>query len=389
MVRRISYAAFVIAAFILSCSCHGAEVFQWSPPAPHHAAVVRVTVSSGGMSAIGSGCYVDVGGVKGVLTANHVVSDPGKVQVHWSDGTQTTGTVTGDATGADLAMILTEHATVQPLTMADRPPQPGEWVELCGYGGAGAGSTARLRHWWGTLNDTRAWDGRGNAYADYHCAVIQGDSGGTVLDTSHRVVGVIASGKGEPIASVGGAMAFSGTGGPAYDVVYQFTSRVSRRFGVGIGIFGGSSCGPSGCGPAYGGGNNGWAYPPQAQQPRPVPRPQPVPQPAPPMVEIDYAKIADQLAKDDRFRGPAGPPGPAGSGPPGPQGPPGPGPTEAQIFASVEAWVDANPDKLAELIAPKLPPIYFRKIDASTGKEITAPEPVQLGEGFTFYLHPQ
>jgi len=109
------------------------------------------------------------------------------------------------------------------------------------------------------------------------------------------------------------------------------------------------------------------------------------------------------MAADERFKGPPGPagvagdPGPAGpqgppgearTGPPGEPGPVGPSPSPEEVQAAVIAWAQSRPDELAAIVIPLLPPIYFRKVDGKTGKEISPPEAVQLGEGFTFYLFP-
>jgi hypothetical protein len=130
-----------------------------------------------------------------------------------------------------------------------------------------------------------------------------------------------------------------------------------------------------------------------------------VPPISPQPIDLDELaeKLAEKLAGDERFQGPAGPPGrDGGDGPVGPQGPPGesrtgppgatgpagPPPTDEQIRAAVESWAQSRPDELAALIAPHLPPIYFRKVDGKTGKEISPPEAVRPGEGFTFFLFP-
>jgi hypothetical protein len=113
--------------------------------------------------------------------------------------------------------------------------------------------------------------------------------------------------------------------------------------------------------------------------------------------EAIYKKMIELMAVDPRFRGPAGadgkdgsagpqgPPGEATAGPPGTSGPAGPPPTDEQIQAAVAAWITANPEQLAKL----LPPIYFRKVNAATGVEIAPPQPVFLGEGFSFLLTPE
>jgi hypothetical protein len=107
------------------------------------------------------------------------------------------------------------------------------------------------------------------------------------------------------------------------------------------------------------------------------------------------------MLADVRFRGPAGPVGTGGEISPAQiealyqrlrtdpalQGQPGPaGPAGRDGTAGTPAAVDI--EQLAAAVAPKLPPIYFRKVNAATGAELSPPEPVRLGEGFTFLLTP-
>ena len=62
--------------------------------------------------------------------------------------------------------------------------------------------------------------------------------------------------------------------------------------------------------------------------------------------------------------------------------------TPEQIQAALVAWINAHPQEVADTIAPHLPPIWFRKVDGKTKEQISPPEPVRLGEGFTFLLYP-
>ena len=95
--------------------------------------------------------------------------------------------------------------------------------------------------------------------------------------------------------------------------------------------------------------------------------------PAGQISEAQIEAIVQRLVADPRLRGPAGPPGPAGR-------------DGAAGSSGAAAAVDV--DALAAAVAAKLPPIYFRKVNAATGAELSPPEPVHLGEGFTFLLTP-
>lgn len=391
---------------LLSClasAASAAEAWTWSEPGPHHAAVCLVHASDGSGQSSGSGCYVAVGQIRGVLTAQHCLG--GRVSIRWADGHTSSGQATTDSRGADVGFVLATHPTIQPLAISARPPQSGEWLEFCGYGGP----RDQLRHWWGRLAAVRSQDARGNAFADYDAPVMQGDSGGSILNRDRQVVGVITCGAGNPFARVGVAQAFRTTGGPAYPVVVDFVNRVDQRYG--------GSCGPGGCGP---GPADNWAYPPRPTpgvppQPQPVPSPVPVPTPQPsPSVpcpgvvyQVDYERLAaclaPLLAGDDKLRGP-----PGKDGATGPAGPAGPGLTADQVealYQRLAAAMAADPkfrgpqgpegppgqaasspdiEAIAAAVAAKLPPMYFKELDFKTGKtrSISA---VRLGEGYEFH----
>jgi len=72
----------------------------------------------------------------------------------------------------------------------------------------------------------------------------------------------------------------------------------------------------------------------------------------------------------------------------GPRGADGKDATPEQIQAAVAAWMETHPQEAADLIAPHLPPIWFRKVDGRSGEELSSPVPIKLGEGFTFFMWP-
>jgi hypothetical protein len=414
----------LLLGFLMAEACSGSDLWQWSPPAAHHAAVCLVRTDSGRETSEGSGCYVRIGQWAGVLTAKHCVEGV-TCSVIWPDGYQVSAAPLVDAYGSDVALIQAGHPTLQPLRIADQEPTVGEWLELCGYGGA----ENRLRHYWGRLNSS-------GDNAEYSAAVMQGDSGGPVINQRLEVVGVIAYGSGAPVRYLGAAATFGQAGGPAWKPIRAFVTRCEQRYG---GLFiggvrgscpGGSCPGGSAPSPAPSPGGSAWAYPPQQAGPQQSA----VPPLAPPLVpvapqqqepplpaltlSVDYDRLAvalsDIIASDPRFRGPPGPAGPAGlTGPAGAataevkidqaalakqitelmasdprfRGPPGPaGQAGTPGTAAPAEKVDV--DSLAAAVAAKLPPIYFRKVNAATGAELSAPEPVRLGEGFTFRITP-
>jgi len=380
----------LILTLLCSLSATAADLFQWSEPAEHHQSAVVVRAGNAG----GSGVYVKISdGVTGVLTCQHVVEGNAQARVQWTDGTWTEGEVWTDRTKQDSAFISTTHATIPPLAIAADPPAQGERVEYLGFGGP-AGRT--LRPHWGQVLGYRGRDISTTA------PVISGDSGGCILNERREVVGLSAYGS-NTVATVAGEggpwSVYRPSGGPALPSLQEFVARVATRM----------QCGPSGCGPSGGGymipgSDGGSLYPIPDRTPRQKPDLPAQPQP-PPMVEIDYQKIyaqmLEKMAADPRFRGPAGADGkdgqpgangndglPGKDGADGAPGPAGHGPTAEQIAAAVQAYVEANPEAVASLVAPHLPPIYFRKVNAATGAELAPPEPIRLGEGFTFLLTP-
>lgn len=292
---RIGLAALIIAA-LLTASAH-AQIWQWSPAGDHHQAVVLVKTEEAGAIKSGSGCYAQIGDVRGVLTARHVIGSA-PAEITWSDGQTTTGReATVDKTNADLAWIVTEHPTIRPLSVAATSPAPGDWVELCGYGGP----RDALRHYWGQLS-AEAFQNN----SSYTCAVMQGDSGGPVLDRQGQVVGVISFGSGQTIGTVGTAQAYGRAGGPSYAITSAFTTRVSQRYAAAAV----ASCGPSGCAPPIRAGRipDQYAYPPSPIQkppsPSPIQKPPLVPiqdpdPPSPPNPSrpIDYDQLAAEVLR--------------------------------------------------------------------------------------------
>lgn len=283
-----------------------AQFWDWSPPAPHHAAVCRVI--SGNRA--GSGIYVEYGNLRGVLTAAHI-STGGRATVQFSDGTKATGETLDDKFGHDVAFVFATHSALLPTPMARQNPSREDRVEFVVSGGP----ERRLRSFWATVQEV------GINATKYDCDVLSGDSGGGVFNTQGELVGIQAFGQGHKIAGQTAWNAYHGAGGASCERIRDFLKRISQL----------GKCGPRGClrganpkkGPEY--------YPPAplipAQKPtRPATQP-PVKRQlpsTPPGLSIDYDKLAKMiLAKidPDGFRGPIGPPGsPGNRGPAGPVG---------------------------------------------------------------------
>lgn len=289
-------------------------LWQWSPKAPHHAAAVSILSPDGGGTC---GVYVEHKGVTGVLSCAH--GKRGPCRLTFSDGTKQTKPWTHDKFGRDVAFFPCSHPSIKPLAIADRVPQRGERVEVLGFGG----SRNELRHYYltatATGSDELSW---------YQGHVINGDSGGGVLNAAQQVVGVQSVGS-ETVATLnidGNRFpVYNQPGAVPWSSVRSFMDRVATQ------------CGPAGCSPGYGGGsrpgdeayppadNDGNAGPPPLQGPVGPPGPAGPPGPmgapgevTPDQVAAIVASVMLEIRSDPAMRGPEGP-----QGPPGPAGPAG------------------------------------------------------------------
>lgn len=193
------------------------QLWQWTDPAPHHAAACIVTVRGG---ASGSGCLVDLGGVRCVLTAAHVVSGATRgVTCRWQDGVERVGDATVDKTGADFAVVLVDRPG-EPLEIGD-PVAIGQPVEFLGFG-----HPRRLFRRWRAKRIQTAW----GSIDDYDGATVPGDSGGPILDARHRVVGVVTGGN-ERIGNVEHLPIYRGAVSDTTDELRDFARRVVKYGG--------------------------------------------------------------------------------------------------------------------------------------------------------------
>lgn len=294
----------IIAVILVLCVLHAnAQTWNWSPPAPHHAATCKVQSATGR----GSGIYIEYGDLHGVLTAAHITEGQ-NTEVTFGDGAKATGESTIDKFGHDVAFVFVTHPALLPVPMATTDPKPGEKVEFLTVGGP----ERRLRTFWATIRAIR------DRVTEYNCDVLSGDSGGAILNTKGELIGIQSFGC-DPLTSW---PAYRGAGSASCKPIRDFLGRVAK-------------CGPKGCPRPDG---NAQFYPPS---PKLIPVQKPV-RPAvqspvkrqlpstPPGPSIDYNKLVEIiLAKinPEDFRGPMGPPGPTGQTGAGQIGPPGPSAT--------------------------------------------------------------
>jgi len=161
-----------------------AKYWEWSPDAPHHAAVIQVRAGNRG----GTGVIVRSTSSRcAILTAHHVTQQMPTIRIMWPT-TSGIGTLAGSDAPNDLALIYLglQGWTPTAVSVAAVEPKPGDRLEVCGYGGPSDGT---LRHFWVTATAESSRESlysRGNA--------LNGDSGGAVFNTSRELVGILQGG---------------------------------------------------------------------------------------------------------------------------------------------------------------------------------------------------
>ena len=206
---------------------------------------------------------------------------------------------------ADIALILVQQP--QPFVpLAAQGPQRGEPLTLCGY----HAPQRILKAGTGTLQGGYSALGRGVPTNIINVVSISGDSGGGIFNAKGELCAV-NWGRDNSGSSLSTSVEYLKAVGERWA-----TSTLPQERWQEVQCFGGR-CQPYGGGQQqqpYGGGYGVQpklpvTQPPQQLQPVPPPLAPILPKPAPatPVCEpIDYAKLADVLAKDERFRGPAG-----------------------------------------------------------------------------------
>lgn len=135
---------------------------------------------------IGSG-FVLPGGI--VVTNRHVVDEPREVTVNTWDGRTIDAHVSGVAVDSDLAVLqLADGVGLPEAELRSTPIEPGEQIVVVGYPGGGPATVTS-----GTalgLVDGELF-GEPADVIQIDADIRQGNSGGPVLDTDGRVVGVV------------------------------------------------------------------------------------------------------------------------------------------------------------------------------------------------------
>lgn len=292
--------------------------------------------------ASGSGVVV---GPDLIATNGHVIGwrmDTAATVTAHVDGRTYRATVVALDPDADVALLHAHGARLDPVTLADTPPEGAE-VHLLGYGRRGVlarGAGRILRRVFSYRTP------RGQVPVVLcHLASEPGDSGGGIFDADGRMVAlnwgaISATGQSLSTPSVYVAKLMAG---------YRETA------GCGGGV---GSCDLGGQRPTAG---SGWGPPPPkfpVQRPPSSPDTSAPPKPSeeiniPPALapvapvafsEAIAAAVLNRIATDPRFRGPVGPQGP--QGPPGPQG-----------LEAPPVDFDALADAVAARLAARTPPL--------------------------------
>jgi hypothetical protein len=334
--------------------------------------VVRVVVNQGGGASMGTGTYL---GDRLVVTANHVVADRGRLEVHTRSGERVPAKIVATDRQADMALIECDRdLNLYPVPISDIDPKIGDYVYPAGFD---RGDMGNLSLWTARVVDVEP-SGQNVSEPDHLVSVgvaerkgsISGDSGGPVLDHNGALIGDLFANHSSQGTKDGSGTTISVTGWRMRRFLFPWNARLyaylSQQGGCGPGgcYPQGGSCGPQGCPPQQ-------QYAPQQQYqggggqrisplPNPIPtQPQqtfpllPQQQAPPPQQWMPVAPSPQQIAGP---QGPAGPPGPQGAtGPQGPAGPPGQSISEAQVRSIVQSM---------------LQPIPVRLVDPSTGQTV-------------------
>ena len=131
----------------------------------------------------GSGFYISNDGY--LLTNQHVVGGAKFVKIKYSDGRSTVGEVLRIDNVRDVALIKTEKAVSSALNIRQRASSVGEEVYVIGspFGETFAGTVTH-----GVLSSHRTIDGI--TYLQSDASVKPGNSGGPLIDTEGRVIGI-------------------------------------------------------------------------------------------------------------------------------------------------------------------------------------------------------
>lgn len=207
VVRRLATAFIVIMVGLVGAGCQADQQPEPEAPAPAPAAGAPAEVLPGGLPAVvaevepsvvtvlvgeglGSGVVFREGGL--VLTNQHVVQDAATVELALADGGRTRAEVVGTDVITDLAVLRAERTDLPPAEFRTELPPVGEVVLALGSP-LGFRNSVTLGIVSGVGREIPGSAQQGRPLVDLiqtDAAISPGNSGGALVDTQGRVVGI-------------------------------------------------------------------------------------------------------------------------------------------------------------------------------------------------------
>lgn len=153
-----------------------------------HPAVCRIAVDERGGQAFGSGTLIDTREQYGLVVTNwHVVRDAtGKIEARFPSGFVSEARPLKLDETWDLAALVIWRPPAEPAPLAKRPPQPGEPLTICGYGGGDyLQQTGRCTDYYSPEI------GQPQELVELNVEARQGDSGGPIFNGQGELAGVL------------------------------------------------------------------------------------------------------------------------------------------------------------------------------------------------------
>ena len=167
-----------------------------------HPAVARIIVPETGAVSYGSGTLIDVRDNFGMVITNwHVVRDAtGTIEVVFPDGFSSKARALKVDADWDLAALVIWRPRIEPVTIADDAPRPGDALTICGYGqGSYRSATGRCTQYYAPRLDFP------RHMVELDVEARQGDSGGPIFNQHGELAGVLfGAGQGTTLGSFGG-----------------------------------------------------------------------------------------------------------------------------------------------------------------------------------------
>ena len=145
---------------------------------------LRCYYDSGSLKATGSGFVATEDGL--LFTAAHVVQDGAAFTAILPDGTELPLTLVRCDVESDLAALRLPPGKYRPVTFGDRIPRPGGVVRAMGFPIKGTGIITE------GLLSAQCAEVSGREHMLVTCDIVNGMSGGPILDACGRVVGVVS-----------------------------------------------------------------------------------------------------------------------------------------------------------------------------------------------------